>query len=212
MVERKRITPAPPPEAPVKRAPQRARLRAEPEEELETVEDEGDGGTVLSARREPLHAARGSVHAELRAGEGVHSPARIRRRRSNVVEDPFYIPLDEIPEGLSYEWKRYSVAGQEDPFYIAGMREQGWEPVNPKVHPNWVPPGYKEPHIIKGGQILMERPMELTKEAIAERKHNAKQQIRDAESRLGKADAGELARERPQIVKEYMRPVMNAED
>src|SRR5258708_372956 len=82
--------------------------------------------------------------------ETAHAPPRTRTRmgRTSVMDDPFYIPLDEIPEGSSYEWKRFSNAGLEDPFYIAQMRQQGWEPVDPKRHPNWVPPGFKEPHII----------------------------------------------------------------
>lgn len=144
-------------------------------------------------------AARDAVHAE---------PRRTRRRKATVNEDMFYIPVDEIPDGLSYEWKRFSVHGLEDPFYIAQMREQGWEPVSPKSHPNWVPPGYSQPHIIKGGQILMERPIELTNEARAEARQLAKQQIREAEQRLGKTNDGELSRVAPKLTKEIVRPML----
>lgn len=155
-------------------------------------------------QREPLHEA---VHGEAR---------RTRRRKSSVQEDMFYVPLDEIPEGSSYEWKRFSVHGQEDPFYIAGMREQGWEPVNPKRHPTWVPPGYSQPHIIKGGMILMERPASLTDEARREQRMLAKTQIREAEQRLGMTPKGELTRQHsgvePRIVKEYVRPIHVVED
>jgi len=153
----------------------------------------------LTDEREPLHEA---AHGQAR---------RTRRRKSTVSEDEFFIPIDEIPEGLSYEWKRWSVNGQENPFYIAQMREQGWEPVPPSRHPSWVPPGYKEPHIIKGGQILMDRPVELTKEAHAEQRQLAKKQVREAEQRLGMTPKGELTREldeiKPRVVKEYMRPM-----
>ena len=151
------------------------------------------------AEREPQ---RDTLHGEAR---------RTRRRKATGNEDMFYIPVDEIPEGSSYEWKRWSVNGQEDPFYIAQMREQGWEPVNPKKHPNWVPPGYSQPNIIKGGMILMERPIELTNEAKAEQRQLAKKQTREAEQRLGMTPKGELTREHPdvapRVVKEYMRPV-----
>lgn len=153
----------------------------------------------VSLDREPMHEA---AHDQSR---------RTRRRKSTIVEDMFYIPMDEIPEGLSYEWKKWTVNGQEDPFYIAQMREQGWEPVPPDRHPTWVPPGYKEPHIIKGGQILMDRPVELTNEAKAEQRQLAKRQIREAEQRLGMTPKGELTREldeiKPRITKEYVRPV-----
>jgi hypothetical protein len=132
---------------------------------------------------------------------------RTRRRKASAVEDTFYIPVDEIPEGSSYEWKRWTVNGMEDPFYIASMREQGWEPVNPKRHPNWVPPNYKEPFIIKGGQILMERPIELTEEARAESRTQARQQVREAEQRLGKTPKDELERVAPKITKEIGRMI-----
>ena len=72
----------------------------------------------------PNSDAREPQHEELHA-----EPRRTRRRKATVNEDMFYIPVDEIPEGSSYEWKRWSVNGQEDPFYIAQLREQGWEPV-----------------------------------------------------------------------------------
>lgn len=212
MAPRNRVTPTkerPPFESlKDKGAQPRFRLRSD---QLDTEPDEVEEN-IYSEKRSVHKPMRQQQRAEARQGEGVHTPARTRRRRADTIDDPFHIPQDEIPEGLSYEWKRWTVAGLEDPFYIANMRSQGWEPVHPRNHPNWVPPGYSEPHIIKGGQILMERPIELTREAQEEMRTLARRQIRDAESRLGKADSGELARERPQIVKEYVRPIMTAEE
>lgn len=155
----------------------------------------------------PPHAAattREPVHAE-----AAHSRPRSRRRKSSVAEDMFFIPLEEIPEGLSYEWKRYSNLGEENPFYLAQMREQGWEPVDPKRHPNWVPPGYSQPHIIKGGQILMERPIELTEEARAEDRVLARRQVREAEQRLGLTPKDTLSRDlvKPRVTKEIGRMI-----
>ena len=164
-------------------------------------------------------APRAAAHASRNLGlrNEDHAPAhtearRTRRRKATVAEDMFFIPMDEVPEGLSYEWKRWAVSGQQDPFYIAQMREQGWEPVNPKRHPNWVPPGYNEPHIIKGGMILMERPEELTKEAQAELRQLSRKQVKEAEQRLGMTPKGELTREHPgvepRLTKEVMRMVV----
>ena len=163
-------------------------------------------------KRDAVHTARA---ASTRLPEHVeeHDPPRqrTRRRKATVNEDKFYIPIEEIPEGLSYEWKRWSVVGEHNPFYIAQMREQGWEPVPPKRHPHWVPPGYNEPHIIKDGMILMDRPMELTEEARREQRQLAKKQVKEAEQRLGHTGAGELTRDhpdvRPRISKEYFRPM-----
>ncbi len=148
--------------------------------------------------RSPLH---GKQREEVRASAHVadHAPARTRRRSSAISEDIFYIPVDQIPEGSSYEWKRWSVHGEENPFYIAQMREQGWEPVDPKRHPTWLPPGYNLPNIIKGGQILMERPLELTLEAKKELRQLSNQQMREAEQRLGMAPKGTGTRDIPDV-------------
>ena len=165
----------------------------------------------VNARRAPVHQAR-VVDQRVDDHVSDHAPARTRRRKATVNEDQFFIPVEEIPKGSSYEWKRWSISGQTDPFYIAQMREQGWEPVNPKRHPTWVPPGYSEPHIIKGGMILMERPAELTLEARKELQTLSKQQVKEAEQRLGMTPKGELTRElnevAPRISKEMMRMVV----
>jgi hypothetical protein len=167
----------------------------------------------LTAAREAAHqpktiSSRTDVHME------DHDPSRVRTRRRNstINEDIFFLPVDEIPADLSYEWKRYSNVGEVNPFYIAQMREQGWEPVPPSRHPSWVPPGYKEPHIIKSGLILMDRPIELTKEAQREQRQLAVRQIREAEQRLGRTPEGQLSRDadervKPRITKEWNRPI-----
>ena len=159
--------------------------------------------------REAAHQARVVDH-RVEAHVPNHTEPRVRTRRSKstVNEDQFYIPRDEIPEGSDYEWKRWENVGLQDPFYIARMREQGWEPVNPKRHPTWVPPGYNEPHIIKGGQILMERPIELTLEARKELRQLSKQQVREAEQRLGMTPKGEATRELPEVAPRLTKEVM----
>jgi len=172
--------------------------------------EEGDEAGI--APRAAAHQARSTIEREEAHVDDHEAPrVRTRRRKATVSEDPYYIPKEEIPEGMSYEWKRWSVVGQTDPFYIAQQREQGWEPVPPKRHPNWVPPGYNEPHIIKGGMILMDRPIELTNEAKRELRQLSKQQVREAEQRLGMTPKGELTRDddrvRPRVVKEVGRMV-----
>jgi hypothetical protein len=157
--------------------------------------------------RAPVHGPRMRASREAQHVEDHTEPRRTRRRKATAVEDIYYIPVEEIPEGSSYEWKRWSVVGAEDPFYIAQMREQGWEPVDPKRHPNWLPPGYNQPFIIKGGMILMERPIELTEEARAEQKVLARRQVREAEARLGRTPGNTHQRLAPKITKEVMRQV-----
>jgi hypothetical protein len=186
----------------------RRRIKAaEPEEEVEVLDTTTPAEEVAPAVSRPAMRPRATDAREPQHEQLHAEPRRTRRRKSTAQEDMFYIPVDQIPEGSSYEWKRWSVNGLEDPFYIAQLREQGWEPVNPKRHPTWVPPGYSQPHIIKGGQILMERPMELTEEARLESRQLARQQVRVAEQRLGKTPEGELARVAPKLTKEIGRMV-----
>lgn len=166
-----------------------------------------------AAQRDPTHQARQlGVREEDHVPDHVEPRVRTRARKSTVNENPFDLPLSEIPEGSNYEWKRWSISGQHDPFYIASQRQQGWEPVNPKRHPTWVPPGYNEPHIVKDGMILMERPMELTLEARKELRQMSKQQVTEAEQRLGMTPKDtatrELADVAPRITKEMMRMVI----
>lgn len=178
-----------------------------------TVEDNEETASPRTAAHQPRAGAeRMSAHAEEHEAPRV----RTRRRKSTVNEDVYFVPTEEIPEGLSYEWKRWSISGLEDPFYIASMREQGWEPVPPSRHPNWVPPNYKEPHIIKGGCILMDRPTELTLDARKELRQLSRQQVREAEQRLGMTPKNEMTRDfdgaRPKVVKEMMRQVNVVEE
>ena len=169
-------------------------------------------GPKVASREAPHQPHAKGTRVEQHVEDHDAPRLRTRRRKATVNEDAYFIPIDEIPDGLSYEWKRWSNVGEHDPFYIASLREQGWEPVPPKRHPNWVPPGYNEPHIIKNGMILMDRPEELTEEARREMRQLSKRQVRDAEMKLGKTPDGEASRDadprvRPRVVKEYMRPV-----
>lgn len=170
--------------------------------------------TAKNAQREPEHVAAPEPREP--EHDPAHTPPRIRTRQRQATsqDNPFEIPLDEIPEGSSYEWKRFSIHGQSadhDPFYLASMRRQGWEPVDPKRHPNWVPPGYDKPYIIRDGLILMERPVELTQEARAEVRALSKQQMREAEQRLGLTPKDTMTRQHegvePRVIKEVMRPI-----
>ena len=168
-------------------------------------------GRPRNADRVPQHIS--TTPEREPAHDAAHTRPRTRTRmgRTSVVDDPYHIPLDQVPEGLSYEWKRWTVVGEEQAYYISQMRHQGWEVVSPRAHPHWFPPGFSEPHIIRGGLILMERPIELTNEAIEERRQMATRQINEAEERLGRTPKDTLTREhpdtKPRVEKGMFRPV-----
>lgn len=143
--------------------------------------------------------------------EEARPAARTRKRRFGAGDDRFALPMDEIPEGTTYEWKRQSVYGQRDEHYLNSLAENGWEPVSADRHRNWVAPNYQGNTIERDGMILMERPAELTKEARDELEQINNQTMRDQHARLGTAPAGtgprDVAGVRPQLKTEYVRPI-----
>jgi hypothetical protein len=131
-------------------------------------------------------------------------PVRERKRKGGQLNDPFRV--DNIPPGISYEWKRATVYGKSDPSYDILMREQGWEPVDSSRHPELVADGHTGA-IVRDGLILMERPIELTREAQAEDRAAAREAVSVKKQQLGEAPAGTLTRDhqgvRPQVRTSY---------
>ena len=166
---------------------------------------------VKAAARPSEHVSATDQRAEAKR-EPEHAEARRQRRQRGpaVVADDFDFPLDQIPPHLDYQWKRFSVYGEENPFYMAKMRAQGWEPVPASRHLNLLPPGYNAPHIIRGGMMLMDTPKEFVEEARAEMYSAANRQVVTAEQRLGVTPKGELSRDlvTPRVVKEVGRMII----
>ena len=133
---------------------------------------------------------------------------RDKTRRYTVNSDKFFIPqeLKDAHPDVSFEWKRESVYGQSDPYYLAEQRNQGWEPVDADDMPGLTPPGHQGP-IIREGLVLMARPAELTKQARDEVLKQSRRQINDREKQLGIAPNGHAERTAPAIDKQIMRPV-----
>lgn len=110
--------------------------------------------------------------------------------------DEFHFDTDKIPAGWSYEWKRETVWGKEDPSYTIELRQMGWEPVPTSRHPEMMPAGTKgdEP-IRRKGQMLMERPKTVT-DKMKRRDHLAAvSQVRNKEEQLGLAPPGTFERQ-----------------
>jgi hypothetical protein len=108
--------------------------------------------------------------------------------------DKFYIDPRTIPDGWSYEWKRLTVLGKEDPSYQVSTARKGWESVPCSRHPNMMPIGYQGETIEREGMILMERPLEITQEAKARDLRIARAQVRGKEEQLGASPVGTFDR------------------
>ena len=121
--------------------------------------------------------------------------------------DRFSIDQRMIPDGWSYEWKRKTLWGKEDPAHDVELSRLGWEPVPATRHPELMPKGNYQT-IERDGMILMERPKVLTDEAHAANLKRARLQVRAKEAQLSQAPDGTLprdedARTRPLIKKSY---------
>ena len=108
--------------------------------------------------------------------------------------DEFFIPPEIVPEGWSYEWKRKTILGQEDPAYAVALARKGWEPVPANRHPSMMPDSGNFATIERKGMVLMERPLELTDEARQIELRRARAQVRQKEQQLNSAPAGTFDR------------------
>lgn len=82
--------------------------------------------------------------------------------------DPYHIPADMIPKGVTYNWKRVFITKDLCDFEnINAMVKQGWKPVPWNRHPGYFLPGtgsgdinvlaYPQYWIEVGGLVLMEK-------------------------------------------------------
>lgn len=162
------------------------------EENLAQRERDLEAAEVKAAAR-PGSAREGNARTE-----PLTAPVRSRRYSASDMPNEFHIPDDQIPEGASYQWNNHTVFGQSNPSYDSFMQMQSWEPVPAKRHPHLMPPNTDPgaPIIVKG-QILVERPRELTQEALTEEYHKAVGEVRRKEEQLyGPAPDGQFQRAR----------------
>jgi hypothetical protein len=136
--------------------------------------------------------------AELRGHQGVDL---------DTVNE-FYFPAESIPDGWTYEWKRHTLMGKEDPAYQVALARGGWEAVPASRHPEQMPIAGAHQTITRKGMILMERPAEITEDVRRREQLKARNQVRAKEEQLGATppgtfDRGGDSRVRPNIKKTY---------
>lgn len=131
---------------------------------------------------------------------------RLRGKTREFVTNQNRLDLpDDIKQrypDISFEFKRHTCKGQEDPYYLSMMRRQGWEPVVVDDIPEMGGEGESGPVIIDG-MLLMARPKELTDKARSEVKRLADQQIADRNKQMGVAPSGHAPRLSPQEFGQY---------
>ena len=174
---------------PREKKPRGLNLQPIEEPEVEVGEAQPDPEYEAAPERAPIRQEDPRVRAARRAAE-------LREHRDGMDDgtDDFYIPLNDIPPGWSYEWKRKTVAGAEDPAYQVALARAGWEPVPTSRHPSYMPDRGDYPVIERKGMILMERPLEITEEAKNIELRKARQQVRHKEAQLNSAGDGHFER------------------
>jgi len=134
---------------------------------------------------------------------------QLRGHLGDVVDgtDDFYIPEDVIPDGWTYEWKRHTTYGAEDPTYQVALARSGWTAVPSNRHPEMMPHNTPSSTILRKGMILMECPTEIIRERKDADLQKARMQVRVKEQQLAGTPDGTMTRDhakaRPQIKKSY---------
>lgn len=104
--------------------------------------------------------------------------------------DMLHIPKELIPDGMRYNWKTWSVIGQEQHRRFGRFEATGWSPVPASRHPGlFTPKGY-EGRIEYDGLILMEKPEEMCRATEAREFVKARQQVQGKEAQLRGGDVG----------------------
>lgn len=125
--------------------------------------------------------------------------AEVRDHLGDMDDGTNQFPLPPAPDGWTYEWKRKSVMGQEDPAHMTDLLRKGWEPVPASRHPEMMPTGNTYESVERKGMILMERPTELVEEARAIEQRRARGQVRAKEVQLAGTPDGTLSRDDPRV-------------
>lgn len=145
----------------------------------------------VAAQPEPMPEVR--YNEEDPRTRAARRAAELRDNRPDIPEgnDKFAIPPNMVPDGWSYEWKTHTVLGAKNPAYEVSVARAGWEAVPASRHPELMPAGWTGATIEMDGMILMERPMEITREAQEREKLKARKQVLDKEAQVTQAPAGD---------------------
>lgn len=130
-------------------------------------------------------------------------PRRQRLQKYGEGQDRFSIPRELIPAGTDLQWVVYEILGQPAPQERIKFERNGWRAVTAdqfdrRFDGMFMPKGSKE-EIRVEGQVLMERPMELTMEAREEERQAALSAVGVQERRLqsGQLDGVTLDTQHP---------------
>lgn len=164
------------------------------------MSDDDNGEDLVgrpAAEAKPTRGRRERMRDEDPRARAAQRAAELRGHRGDEdmdASDEFYVDPQDVPDGWSYEWKRKTVLGAEDPAYQVALARAGWEPVPASRHPSYMPMDGHFTTIERKGMILMERPAEISEEARNRELRKARIQVRSKEEQLGAAGPGQFER------------------
>lgn len=165
---------------------------------------------AVNVTREEAAPIRPAMREDDPKARAAQRAAQLREHsHGEVVDgiDDFYVPLDIIPDGWTYEWKRHTTYGAEDPAYQVQLARSGWTSVPVSRHPSMMPHDTQSPIITRKGMILMECPTEIVQERVDAEKRKARLQVAHKEAQLAGTPEGTMTRDharvRPTIKKGY---------
>lgn len=129
--------------------------------------------------------------------EGVRSDGIRRKSRREEEVDAYYVPEHLVPAGYVVEWKRVSVLGQEDPYYLMKLEaDGGWMPATVDMGglKELLPKGSSSKLIERGGLRLYIRPKHLSDEARQEDLEIAREQVSEKLRQIGVTPEGHAPR------------------
>ena len=126
-----------------------------------------------------------------------------------TAENRFDVPLDEIPAGMTYEWKVKTVLGKPAREQMIAWRLNGWKEVPAGRHPSFSgEPESSQAEIERGGLVLCERPEETTEYARDMDRAKAKDQVQAQLDRLA-GRARDTGSQRVTKVKGNYEPIVD---
>lgn len=186
-----------------------SRRRGRPPRSLAAKPPEGIEAGVVNME---ATSSRPALRAEMRESDpraaAAKRAAEIRGHLGSLDDgtDEFVAP--SAPDGWTYEWKRKTILGQEDPAHQVHLARTGWEPVETSRHPEMMPGQGSHPTIERKGMVLMQRPSVITDEVRQIELSRARSQVRTKEEQLSGTPEGGLghrehAQVRPKIGKSF---------
>lgn len=152
--------------------------------------------TEAAVERPPMRPA---MRDEDPRAAAARRAAEIRGHLGGMDDGTDEFAAPEAPEGWTYEWKRKTVLGQEDPAYQVALARMGWEAVPTVRHPEMMPGQGNYPTIERKGMVLMQRPAVISEEARQVELRKARQQVRVKEQQLNAAPDGQFERNDPRV-------------